>query len=301
MPILLPSRALQPGARWLQEALRLTSQLAETGHLGSINRSRHYQCFDLFEPFLNEWLIFSELDPTYSDVTNLTEDQNTMRTEAHVIDLSRTESGTYTAPDTYRVIRNTYQLLALSTAVAGVGAGISMLAGFGPLAGILFTLLGLVPLVYLHKKRNTAAAVPAMLTFTGLSGLGLGPTLTHYLSMPGGGSMVLTAAVITTAVTLALTAYVHKTGKDFSRMGGFLFAGLIVVILASIAALFVPAMQAGVSAVAALLFSGFILFDTSRLVRGEEDNYVMAAVSMYLNVLNLFLAVLQLLGLSSND
>ena len=84
-------------------------------------------------------------------------------------------------------------------------------------------------------------------------------------------------------------------------MGGFLFAGLIVVILASIAAMFIPAMQAGVSAVAALLFSGFILYDTSRLVRGEETNYVMAAVSMYLNVLNLFLSVLQLLGFSSND
>ena len=95
-----------------------------------------------------------------------------MRTEARVIDLSRTEYGTFAAPDTNRVIRNTYQLLALSTAVAGVGAGISMLAGFGPLAGIVFTLLGLVPLFYLHKKRNTAAAVPAMLTFTALSGMG---------------------------------------------------------------------------------------------------------------------------------
>lgn len=81
-------------------------------------------------------------------------------------------------------------------------------------------------------------------------------------------------------------------------MGGFLFAGLIVVLLASVAALFVPALQAGVSAVAALLFSGFILFDTSRLLRGEEDNYVMAACSMYLNVLNLFVdpAAPRLLG-----
>lgn len=224
-----------------------------------------------------------------------------MNTNARVIDLSKSEYGTYTVPDTNRVIRNTYQLLALSTAVAGVGAGISMLAGFGPLAGIVFTLLGLIPLFYLHKKRNTAFAVPIMLTFTGLSGLGLGPTLSHYLHLPNGASTVLTAAVITTVVTLALTAYVHKTGKDFSRMGGFLFAGLIVVLLASIAALFVPAMQAAVSAAGALLFAGFILFDTSRLVRGEEDNYVMAAVSMYLNVLNLFLSVLQLMGLSVDD
>ena len=224
-----------------------------------------------------------------------------MRTEARVIDLPKTEYGTYAAPDIHRVIRNTYQLLALSTGVAAVGAGISILAGFGPLAGIVFTLLGLAPLLYLNKKRNTAAAVPAMLTFTGLSGLGLGPTLNHYLSLPGGSSTVLTAAVLTTAVTLALTAYVHKTGKDFSRMGGFLFAGLIVVLLAGIAALFVPALQAGVSAIAALLFSGLILFDTSRLIRGEEDNYVMAACSMYLNVLNLFLSILQLLGFSGDD
>lgn len=224
-----------------------------------------------------------------------------MRTETRVIDLNKTEYGTYAPIDTPRVIRNTYQLLALSTGVAAVGAGVSMLAGFGPLAGIVFTLLGLLPLFYLQKNRNTAAAVPAMLTFTGLSGLGLGPTLNHYVSLPGGSSIVLTAAVITTAVTLALTAYVHKTGKDFTRMGGFLFAGLIVVLLASIAALFVPAMQAGVSAVAALLFSGLILFDTSRLIRGEEDNYVMAACSMYLNVLNLFLSILQLLGFSADD
>lgn len=224
-----------------------------------------------------------------------------MRTETRVIDLGKTEYGTFSAPDVSRVIRNTYQLLALSTAVAGVGAGISMWAGFGSLAGIVFTLLGLVPLFYLNKHRNSAAAVPAMLAFTGLSGLGLGPTLSHYLHLPGGSSTVLSAAVITTGVTLALTAYVYKTGKDFSRMGGFLFAGLIAVILASIAAMFVPAMQAGVSAAAALLFSGFILYDTSRLVRGEEDNYVMAACSMYLNVLNLFLSILQLLGLSNDD
>lgn len=225
-----------------------------------------------------------------------------MRTDARVIDLNKTEYGTYAVPDTSRVIRNTYKLLALSTGVAGVGAGISMLAGIGPLAGIVFTLLGLVSLFYLHKHRNSASAVPAMLAFTGLSGMGLGPTLSHYISLPGGSTTVLTAAVITTVVTMALTAYVYKTGKDFSRMGGFLFAGLIVILLASVATLFVPAMQAGVSAVAALLFSGFILYDSSRLVRGEEDNYVMAAVSMYLNVLNLFLSVLQLLGLApSND
>ncbi len=224
-----------------------------------------------------------------------------MRTETRVIDLSKSEYGTYAPTDTSRVIRNTYQLLALSTGVAALGAAASMLAGFGPLAGIVFTLLGFVPLFYLSKNRNTAAAVPAMLTFTGLSGLGLGPTLTHYVSLPGGSSTVLTAAVLTTAVTLALTAYVHKTGKDFTRMGGFLFAGLIVVLLASIMAIFVPVMQAGVSAAAALLFSGFILFDTSRLIRGEEDNYVMAACSMYLNVLNLFLSILQLLGFAGDD
>lgn len=226
-----------------------------------------------------------------------------MKPEARVINLRRAEcgDGTFAVPDTNRVIRNTYQLLALSTGVSVIGTGVSMLAGFGPLMGIVFTLLSLVPLFYLNKNRNMAAAVPAMLTFTGLSGLGLGPTLTHYLSLPGGSRTVMIAAVLTTAVMLALTAYVHKTGRDFTRMGGFLFAALILVLLASIAAMFVPMMQVGVSAVAALLFSGFILFDTSRLIRGEEDNYVMAACSMYLNVLNLFIAILQLLGLPVDD
>ncbi len=224
-----------------------------------------------------------------------------MRTETRVIDLAKTEYGTYAPTDTARVIRNTYQLLALSTGVAALGAGVSVLAGFGPLAGVLLTLLGLVPLFYLSRNRNSAAAVPALLTFTGLSGLGLGPTLNHYLSLPGGSGTVLSAALMTTAVTLALTAYVHRTGRDFSRMRGFLFAGLVVVLLASLGALFVPAMQVGVSAMAALLFAGFILFDTSRLVRGEEDNYVMAACSMYLNVLNLFLSILQLLGLARDE
>ena len=157
-----------------------------------------------------------------------------MRTEARVIDLSKTEYGTFAAPDTNRVIRNTYKLLALSTGVAALGAGISILAGFGPLLGVVFTLLALVPLFYLSKHRNSASAVPAMLTFTGLSGLGLGPTLTHYLSLPGGSGTVMTAAVLTTAVTLALTGYVHKTGKDFTRMGGFLFAGLILLVLAQL-------------------------------------------------------------------
>ena len=109
-----------------------------------------------------------------------------MRTETRVIDLNKSEYGTYAPTDASRVIRNTYQLLALSTGVAALGAAAGMLAGFGPLAGIVFTLLGLVPLFYLNKNRNTAAAVPAMLTFTGLSGLGLGPTLTHYISLPGG-------------------------------------------------------------------------------------------------------------------
>ncbi len=224
-----------------------------------------------------------------------------MNNDVRVIDLNQSEFGTYAAPDIPRVIRNTYKMLALSTGVAAVGAGISLLVGFGPLLGIVFTLLGLVPLFYLNKHRDSAAAVPIMLAFTGLSGLGLGPTLAHYINMPGGSSTVLTAAAITTLVTLGLTAYVFKTGKDFTRMGGFLFAGLIAVLLASIAAMFIPAMQAGVAAVGALLFSGFILFDTSRLMRGEEDNYVMAACSMYLNVLNLFLSILQLLGLSSDD
>lgn len=124
--------------------------------------------------------------------------------------------------------------------------------------------------------------MPALLTFAALTGLGLGPTLRHYLSMSIGSATVPDAATLTATVTQALTGYVLRTGIAFSRIEDFLFAGLVVVLRASIAALFVPVLQVSGSAIAALVCSGFILHDASRLLRCEEDHYVMAACGLYL-------------------
>ena len=203
--------------------------------------------------------------------------------------------------NTTALVRNTYMLLGMtlvwSAALSVVGTQIAwstlgmiacMVAGFGALFATMYL-------------RNSVWGLAAVFGFTGLMGLSLGPTLTHYLAMPNGGSLVSQAVGLTALVTFGLSAYVVKSGRDFSRWGGFLFAGLITVLIASIAAIFIPAMQAAVASASALLFSGFILFDTSRLVRGEEDNYIMATVSMYLNILNLFLALLRLLGGFGSD
>jgi modulator of FtsH protease len=116
---------------------------------------------------------------------------------------------------------------------------------------------------------------------------------------PTGATVVSEASLLTAAVFVSLSAYVHITKKDFSAWGGMLFTGLIVLIVASVIGLFFlssSAYQLTLSAISAIIFSGFILFDTSRLVRGGETNYIMAALSLYLDVLNLFLDLLRLLS-----
>ncbi|NTV70133.1 MAG: BAX inhibitor (BI)-1/YccA family protein [Azonexaceae bacterium] len=216
-----------------------------------------------------------------------------MRNEPITIDgtvLSRGVEGTTS------VIRNTYMLLGLtlvwSAICSTIGTSISW-SGFGMIGCIL---AGFAALFATIKFRNSGWGLVSIFAFTGIEGLSLGPTLTHYLSMANGASIVTESIGMTAVIAFALSAYAIKSGRDFSRWGGFLFAGLITVLIASIASIFFPAMQVAVAGVSALLFSAFILYDTSRLVNGEEDNYIMAAVGMYLNILNLFLDLLRLIA-----
>ena len=194
------------------------------------------------------------------------------------------------------VIRNTYMLLGAtllwSAATSIIGASIAW-SGLGAIACLIAAFAALFATM---KMRNSGGGLIGIFAFTGLMGLSLGPTLTHYLSLANGPALITQAVGLTAVVTFALSAYAFKTGRDFSRWGGFLFAGLITVIIASIAAIFFPVMQVAVAGASALLFSGFILYDTSRLVRGEEDNYIMATLGMYLNIFNLFLSLLRILG-----
>ena len=199
---------------------------------------------------------------------------------------------------TNKVIRNTYTLLSMtllfSALTAGVGMAIGLSSGMGMIASL--GAIGLLWLV-LPRTENSAAGVAVVFGITGLLGLGLGPLLSHYLAIPGGGKLVATAMGGTGAVFLGLSAYALTTKRDFSFMGGFLFVGLIVALVAMIANLFleIPALSLAISGVVVLLMSAMILFDTSRIINGGETNYLRATVALYLDIYNLFIHLLHLL------
>ena len=142
------------------------------------------------------------------------------------------------------------------------------------------------------------------IAFTGLLGASLGPMLNSYLALPNGASLVMQALGGTAVVFFGLSGYALTTRKDFSFLGGFLFVGLLVIVVASLANIFfqIPAVSLAISAAAVLIMSGLILFDTSRIINGGETNYIRATVSLYLNIYNLFIHMLHLLtALSGRD
>ncbi len=207
------------------------------------------------------------------------------------------------ALSTNKVLRNTYSLLAMtllfSAAMAGVammfdlGRGVGMAAFFGAIALIWFVL---------PRVENSSAGIYVVFAFTGLLGLAIGPTVEYYLNYPNGSQIVATAMGGTGAIFLGLSAYVLTTRKDFSFMGGFLAIGFVVVLVAMIANLFmqIAALQVVISAAVIMIMSGFILFDTSRIINGGETNYLRATVSLFLNIYNIFHNLLFLLGMGDD-
>jgi modulator of FtsH protease len=211
--------------------------------------------------------------------------------------------------ETSKVLRNTYALLAMTMLFSAVTAGITMAIGLGHGAGLMMS-IGALLLVWfvLPRTANSASGIFVVFGFTGLLGGALGPMLNHYLAMANGGSIVMQALGGTALVFFSLSAYVLTTRKDFSFMGGFLFTGLMVAIIAmvgmAVASMFgvqVAGFQLAMSALIVLLMSGFILYDTSRIVNGGETNYLMATTSLYLNIYNLFTSLLYLLGVMNDD
>lgn len=206
--------------------------------------------------------------------------------------------------DVRRVLRNTYALLAM-TLLFSAGVAVATLTLQLPAPGLIVTLVGYFGLFYLvHKLQNSGWALPAVFALTGFMGYTLGPLLTQSLALPGGAQTVTLALAATGATFLALSSYVLLTRRDFSFMGGFLFVGMVIALLAGLAATFLemPALGLAVSAMVALLSAGMILFETSRIVNGGETNYVMATVSLYVSIVNLFTSLLSLFGFGgSND
>jgi|TARA_B110000971_G_scaffold1227_2_gene1242 modulator of FtsH protease len=203
---------------------------------------------------------------------------------------------------TNQLIKNTYTLLSMTLIFAGVTAfiGVSVGASFGMALGANLVAIGLLWFV-LPKASNSASGIPVLFGITGLLGFGLGPLIGHYLAMDP--SIVMTALGGTGAIFLGLSGYALTTRKDFSFMGGFLMVGLIVVIGASLLNIFVqiPALSLAVSAAVVMIMSGLILYQTSAMINGGETNYIMATAGLFLSILNLFQALLHLLGVFSSD
>lgn len=210
---------------------------------------------------------------------------------------------------TSKVVRNTYTLLAITLLFSAVTAGISMAINPPKFTGIVCSLVAMGLIWFaLPRTANSAAGLGVVFAITGLLGFGLGPVLSHYLNMPNGSMVVMQALGTTGAVFIALSAYVMVTKKDFSFLGGFLMAGMIVAIVSMLALLVaslfgyaMPGISLALSALVALLMCGFILFDTSRIINGGETNYIVATISLYLSIYNLFVTLLQLMGALNSD
>ncbi|MDX1593840.1 MAG: Bax inhibitor-1/YccA family protein [Gammaproteobacteria bacterium] len=208
------------------------------------------------------------------------------------------------AAGTNKLIRNTYTLLAMTLVFSAAMAGLAMVVQVPP--GVsLFCSLGALALLWfvLPRTANSAAGLGVVFAFTGLLGFGLGPILTMYLSLPKGPEIVMTALGGTGVIFLALSGYALTTKKDFSFMGGFLFAGILVAFVAGIAAMIfsMPALSLAVSAMFVLLMCALILYQTSQIVNGGETNYILATTTLYVSLYNLFTSLLHLLTAFAGD
>lgn len=204
---------------------------------------------------------------------------------------------------TNKVLRSTYMLLAMTLAFSAIVAGVAMTLNL-PHPGLIITLVGFYGLLFLvHKTANSGAGVLSVFAFTGFLGYTLGPILNMVIGA-GGGELVTTALGGTALIFFALSAYVLMTKKDMSFLNGMLFAGFWVILVGMIANMFlnIPALSLGMSALFILFSSGVILVQTSDIIKGGERNYILATVTLYVSLYNIFLSLLNLLmAFGGND
>lgn len=197
---------------------------------------------------------------------------------------------------TNKVIKNTYLLLSMTVLFSAFTAFLS--TTFQIVLPIWMEIIGMFGLLFLTSATaNSAFGLVSVFLFTGFMGLTLGPMLNFYIHGFTNGPELITASLASTgAIFFTLSGYAMTTRKDFSYLGGFLFVGLTVALLASIAGLFfnVPALQLAVSAAIVLIMSGYILFQTSLMINGGERNYIIATVNLYVSLLNMFVSLLNI-------
>ena len=203
---------------------------------------------------------------------------------------------------TNKVIKNTYILLSMTLIFAAAMAFVGVISGIGFGAALVADIVAIALLwLVLPKTANSGAGIPTIFGITGLLGFGLGPVLAHYLSVNP--SIVMTALGGTGAIFLALSGYALTTRKDFSFLGGFVMVGMLVVLGAAILNIFlgIPALFLAVNAAVIMIMSAFILWETSSLIHNGETNYIMATAGLFLSILNIFQALLHLLGAFGGD
>lgn len=204
---------------------------------------------------------------------------------------------------TNKVLRNTYGLLAMTLLFSAATAGLAMVMNFPPFNPFV-TLIGYFGLLFATSRfANSGLGLLFVFLLTGFMGLTLGPILNLYLATANGSQLVMTALGGTGVIFLALSGYALTSRKDFSFMGGFLMVGILVAFLGGIAAMIfsMPILSLAVSGMFVLLMSGLILYQTSEIIHGGETNYIMATVTLYVSIYNLFLSLLHLLTAFGGD
>ncbi|TQK07927.1 Bax inhibitor-1/YccA family protein [Herbaspirillum sp. SJZ107] len=217
--------------------------------------------------------------------------------------LQKPYGGVATQAARNRVVRNTYWLLALSMIPTVFGAYLGVTSGLfmprGVMGMLLFFAVAFGFIFAIEKTKNSAAGIPVLLGFTFFMGLMLAPLLRHTLGFANGPALIMGAFAGTSAVFGVMATIATVSKRDFSGMGSWLFAGTIVVLLAMVANVFlqIPALHLALLVMVVGIFSAWLLFDVQRVVNGGETNYITATLSIYLDIYNIFTALLQLLGI----
>jgi len=222
-------------------------------------------------------------------------EQRTMR-PASVAGLSTLE--------TNKVLKNTYLLLAVTLGFSAVMAGLAIAMNVPTGAYLICVIASMVlGMFVLPKTANSASGLGVIFLVTGLLGFGLGPVISMYLSLANGPQLVGTALGGTAVIFLGLAGYAMTSKRDFSFMGGFVAIGMMVMVIGMIANIFLqmPIMAVVISGGIIMLMSALILMQIGSIINGGETNYIMATYSLYLSVFNIFISLLQLLGMFSSD
>ncbi|MEW7976237.1 MAG: Bax inhibitor-1/YccA family protein [Candidatus Sedimenticola endophacoides] len=203
-----------------------------------------------------------------------------------------------------KVIRNTYMLLSATLVFSAVMATVSIATAMQPMTYLVSLIVSmLLGMFVLPRTANSASGIGVIFLITGLMGFGLGAVLSLYLQLPHGPQTIATALGGTGVIFLGLSGYALTSRRDFSFMGGFIFSGMMVMMVAIIANLFLqmPALQLAIAGGVMLLMSGYILFQTSQMMNGGETNYINATYGLYIAIFNIFISLLQLLGIFGDD